>query len=52
MSKNLLRDSSAALRGTRSLPTITVCLRRSVPCVLRSNRSLRFWQLTTYEIDL
>jgi len=40
--KNLLRDSIAALRGTRFLAYQQGMSRRCVPCALLSNRSLRF----------
>src|SRR5450759_4196327 len=41
-SKNLLRESIAALCGARFSPTFTVCLVHCAPCALLSNRSLRF----------
>jgi hypothetical protein len=40
--KNLLRNSIAALRGTRNLTYLLICFGCSVPRALHSSRSLRF----------
>jgi hypothetical protein len=44
--QNLLRESIAALRGTRFLAYPTDMSRHSVPCALHSIRSLRFLQVS------
>jgi hypothetical protein len=43
-SENLLRSLIAALRGTRFLAYLFDMSRRSVPCALHSNCSLRFFE--------